>query len=492
MSKELAELLYPTVKQTVKDILETKWDNKGKPALRIAPSPTGFLHVGTIGTALCDYMFARANGGKCYIRIEDTDQKREVENAAQLTLQTFENYGISFDNPEIFYQSKRLHIYHVFAKDLVARGRAYPCFCTESDLSTMRETQEKQKLTTGYYGQFAKCHGMPLEQISARLEKGDPWVLRAVLYTDKERITWHDLIRGDMALPPVQNHPVIVKSNGIPPYNLACMVDDILMGTTHVVRGEEWIASAAEHLQLYEAMGFPHPHYAHIPVICVEENGNKRKLSKRKDREAIAQNFLDEGYPADAVLEYLLTINNSDFELWRIANPTTPWRDFRFRFEKMGSNSPLFDWDKLNHISQNVIANMTCEQINKAVEEYFIKYPNRGAGGHPLQKSDLEKIFTVLAIDRGTERPRKDIAKYSEILTEFDYLFKLVKMTPLLKKYAELIKDVKNKDEWFALVKERATDFGFKNVREFTQAIRMELTGREKSTDLYTLSKIML
>jgi len=498
--KQLAELLYPNITQTVEDIVKSSPYPRGKyPALRIAPSPTGFLHLGSVGMALCDYMLARNLGGKCYIRIEDTDQKREVENAAQLTLETFKNYGITFDNEPI-YQSQRVPLYHAFAKRLVEQGLAYPCFCTEHDLTAMRETQEKQKIATGYWGPYAKCRDLTLAQVKANVEKGLPWTLRANLQSKTERITWRDMIRGEMSLPAIQNNPVIVKSNGVPPYNLACMVDDILMGVTYVVRGEEWIASAAEHIQLYAAMGFPHPHYAHMPVICVEENGNKRKLSKRKDREAVAQNFLNDGYPADAVIEYLLTIYNTDFELWRIANPNAPWREFNFRFEKIGCNSMLFDWAKLNNISQNYIAKLTCEQVNAEVEKYFNKKippfvkgvaPQSGDGGF-LSKSDLQKVFTVLAVDRGTERPRKDISKYGDILTEFDYLFKPTNQTPLLKKYAALIKNVNDRDAWFVLVKEKATEFGFKNVREFTQAVRVDLTGRERSTDLFTISKIML
>jgi glutamyl-tRNA synthetase len=479
---KLANLLFPNITKTPKEVLKTKWSKH--PAFRIAPSPTGQLHIGSVGMALCDYMLAKTQHGKCYIRIEDTDQKREVENAAEKTIETFGNYGITFDNADdIPFQSKRTEIYHVFAKDLVVRGLAFPCFCTEGDLSKMRGDQEARKLVTGYYGEFAKCKTLSYDDVEKKIKKGEKWTLRVILPTATERITWDDKVRGHMSLPAVTNCPVIVKSNGIPPYNLAAAVDDTLMGVTNVLRGEEWIASTAEHLQLYSALNLPAPEFAHLPVICILDNGNKRKLSKRKDRESIAQLFLDDGYPREAVLEYLLTILNTDYEIWRTANPKAHFTDFHFRFEKIGSNSPLFDWDKLNDISKNLIANMSQKEVEKRTRDFF---------GDKITEDEYKNVFALLAIDRGTDRPRKDIAKFGEIKTEFDYLFKPLKITPLLKRYAELLKTIKDKDVWFANVKTRAVEFGFKNVREFTQALRVELTGRERSTDLYTISKILL
>jgi len=255
------------------------------------------------------------------------------------------------------------------------------------------------------------------------------------------------------------------------------------MGITHIVRGEEWLSSTPEHIQIKQALKFAPVHYVHLPVICKIEDGNKRKLSKRKDHEALVEYFLRAGYPTDAVIEYLLTIFNSDFEPWRLANPKTPWQNFEYRFEKIGSNSPLFDWDKLNDISKTIIANMSCKEIDKEVKNFF---------GDKMTNEQFNKIATLLAIDRGSERPRKDISKYSDILTEFDYIFAPVKTTPLLKKYAEIVKKSPDRDTWFNTCKERAQEFGFKNVRDFTQALRVELTGREKTTDLYTISKILL
>ena len=408
---------------------------KKTPAFRIAPSPTGQMHIGTLGMALCNMMLAKNMGGKNYVRIEDTDQAREVEGATESLLKEFAFFEIKFDNEPII-QSQRIEIYKKYAEKLISEGKAY------RDEGAVRF-------------------------------KAPP----------KTEITWTDLIKGEMKLPGLERDPVILKSNGYPPYNLAANVDDYLMGITHVLRGEEWLPSTAEHIQLRHALGFGVPNYAHMPVLCVLEDGKKRKLSKRKDKQALAGYFIEQGYPKQAVIEYLLTVYNTDYELWRTDNPDKDWRDFPFRFEKIGSNSPLFDWDKLNDISKNIIAKMSCEQINAEVKKYF---------GDKLTPEQYEKVFTLLAVERGTDRPRKDIAKFSEILTEFDFIFKPVKMTPLLKKYAELVKSAKDKDQWFTACKDRAVEFGFKNVREFTQAVRLELTGREKSTDLYTISKLLL
>jgi len=388
--------------------------------------------------ALCDYMLAKNMDGKFLLRIEDTDQKREVDGAAELIIETLKNFGLSIDNADdIPFQSKRIKIYQEYAQKLIDQGKAY------------------------------RADG-------AVRFKAPP----------KTLISWKDLVKGDMTLPSLERDPVILKSDGFPPYNLACGVDDYLMGVTHVIRGEEWLPSTAEHIQLDDALGFTQRNFAHLPVICIidGETGNKRKMSKRKDREANAQSFLDDGYPADAIIEYLLTIYNTDYELWRTANPNTSWRDFPFRFEKIGSNSPLFDWDKLNDISKNIIANMTCEQINAEVKKFF---------GDKLTDKQLQSVYAVLAVDRGTERPRKDIAKYSEILTEFDYLFKPVKMTPLLEKYAHLIKDADTKEAWLEKVKAHCTANNVK-MRDYTQEIRVALTGREKTTDLYIISKLLL
>jgi len=411
------------------------------PTLRIAPSPTGELHIGSLGMAIVNYMLAKSMGGIFNIRIEDTDQKRQVDGADLRFIEAFERFGLTFANKKnIPYQSTRGKLYQAAAEKLVKAGKAYE------------------------------------EEGCVRLRSN----------LEAEPIKFVDLIKGNMLLPALDRDPVILKSTGIPPYNLAHIVDDLAMGTTHVVRGEEWLPSTAEHIQIYEAIHGTRQtpwQYAHMPVICIMEDGHKRKLSKRKDKEALVQHFLSVGYPTDAIVEYLLTIYNTDYEMWRTQNPNAHWKDFHFRFEKIGSNSPLFDWDKLNNISMNYIAKMKIDELMTEIKAFY---------SDKFSKAQYDNIKTLLNIDRGTERPRKDIVKYADVETEFDYLFRPVKMSKLLEKYKTLLDGACDKDIWFNECKSRATEFGFKNVREFTQAIRVELTGRERSTDLYTISKILL
>jgi len=410
------------------------------PVLRFAPSPTGDLHIGSLGMALVNFMLAKSMGGKVFLRIEDTDQKREVAGSADKLIAQLKEIGIEFDGKPV-YQSKRGDIYKKYADELVAKGLAY------------------------------------VDDGAVRLRLAG---------TDIPPIKWHDLVKGDMVIPAVcDRDPVIVKSTGIPPYNFAHIVDDTLMGTTHVVRGEEWIPSTAEHFQIHMALfgGTPPWSYAHMPVISILDNGNKRKLSKRKDKEALVEHFLSVGYPIDAIIEYLLTLYNTDYEIWRTANPNAKWIDFNFRFEKIGSNSPLFDWEKLDSISSTLISKMKIEPLMREIKKFF---------GDKLTATQYDHVKTLLNVDRDTDRPRKDITKYADVTTEFDYVFRPVKISPLLKKYAELLHASRDKDDWFTQCKTRATEFGFKNVREFTQAIRVELTGRERSTDLYAISRILL
>ena len=413
------------------------------PIFRIAPSPTGEMHIGTVGMALCDYMLARTMGGKCYLRIEDTDQKREVKGATERLLKSFKKFGIHFDNQDnIAVQSTRGEIYKKYAEELIAKNQAY------RDDGAIRFRAPK---------------------------------------TTPSAIKWKDLVKGEMALPPLERDPVIMKSNGLPPYNLAATVDDYLMGVTHVLRGEEWLVSTAEHIQLRQAVFGESANwqYAHLPVICIEEDGKKRKLSKRKDKEALAEHFLGMGYPADAVIEYLLTLYNTDFELWRIKNPDIPWHEFNFRFEKIGSNSPLFDWNKLDNISRNVIAKMSCEQVREVFGAW--------AAEHNISQEDTRKGSEVLCIDRGQSRPRKDVAKWSDVLTLYSYLFKdegIITDKAVINDYKKTYDPNDSKDEWFAKIKKYCEESG-KSVRDVTGAIRMAYTGRENTPDLWAILKII-
>ncbi|KAI4453316.1 glutamate--trna ligase [Holotrichia oblita] len=468
---------------------------------------------------LCDISLARSLGGKALLRIEDTDQKREVQGATQAYVDIMKRCGMEFDEGfdgqkdygkyGPYVQSHRKDIYHVFGKRLVELGRAYPCFCTEDDLDNIRKQQETKKQKTGYYGEYAVCKNLTFDQIKQKIESGKSWVLRADFGTAGDtRITWKDLVKGDMSAPTETNDPVIIKSNGIPPYNLAHIVDDTLMHISHVIRGEEWLVSTAQHIQLFNLFDLTHPNYLHMPVICIEEDGNKRKLSKRKDREAVVENFLNDGYPVEALIEYLLTLYNTDFEIWRIQNPNSPYQEFKFTTEKIGSNSPLFDWKKLNDISKNIIAKKTCVQINEEVKNFFAKRTDEES---KAINKNLDKVFAALAIDRETEKPRKDIVKYSDIYSLYSYLFdgnfNVGELNrDIIKAYADIYNPKDTKDEWFARIKQMCPGLGYcDNIKEYkqnpsaykghvgdvTQAIRLAVCGRENTPDLYAILKIL-
>ena len=509
-NKEIAKLLFPNVTGTVEDLYKKFPPRKkgGEVVTRIAPSPTGFLHIGTLGMTLADLMLARANNGTVFLRIEDTDQKREVEGATKEYIKQFDKCGIKFDEGfdgeknygdyGPYVQSQRIEYYHIFAKKMVEDGIAYPCFCTSEQLDKIREAQEKTKQKTGYYGGYARCKDLTADQIKKNIAENRAFVIRANFSKWNEnandevhRIHWVDLVKGNMSLPAEINDPVIIKSNGIPPYNLAHVVDDTLMRVTHVLRGEEWLVSVAQHLQLFDLCGIKNvPHYVHMPVICVQEGERKRKLSKRKDKEAIVENFLTAGYPVVALIEYLLTLYNTDFEMWRIANPNLPYTEFKFTTQKIGSNNPLFDLNKLDDISKKIIAKMTCAQINSEVKRFFAT--------QKITNSDLEKIYKVLAIDRETEKPRKDIVKYSDIPHLYSYILSgwdgatgaSETEKHIAHNYAKIYNHSDNKEQWFARIKEQSAKDGVA-VKDYAGAIRLAITGRTNTPDLYTIMQII-
>jgi len=496
-NKELANLLFPHVIKTVEDYLQMYPPRKGV-ALRLAPSPTGDVHIGSLGMAVVCRKIADQLGGIVFLRIEDTDQKREIKGATERLIEVVERFRIWFDEGfdgkhsygkyGLYRQSDRKDIYHTFAKRMVEKGRAYPCFCTSNELDTMRENQQKNKQNTGYYGDFVKCSNISFKDIKKRIEDGGEWVLR-FLPQEEGRVEWNDLVRGKSSLPATNNHPIILKSNGLPPYNLAHIVDDTLMRTSHVVRGEEWLPSTAEHIQIYKALFGKEMawEYCHMPVISIEENGNKRKLSKRKDKTALVEYFLDIGYPPQAVKEYLLTLYNTDFEMWRIQNPKTDIKEFNFRFGKIGKNSPLFDIAKLNHISREVISRMTNAEIKHYVKEFFTGRKDKES---KAILENFDRILAMLAIDRETEKPRKDIGKWIDIYDEYSYVIpseatkNLGAIEPRLKGF-ELYKKDETKEQWLARVKEIGS------LKEVMPIIRKFVTGRESSPDLYQIIKIV-
>lgn len=559
--RELAELLFPNIKKTPQD-WTGKYPKRGTTAYRIAPSPTGYVHIGTIAQALINGALARKSGGVFYLRIEDTDDKRFIGDAVDNMRTTFERFGIKFDEGAFdggkygpYVQSERIEIYHAFAKYMVENGAAYPCFCTAEELSGIREKQQKNSEKTGYYGKYAKCRKLLFDEMKQKVAAGEKWALRAdfsawnigaaegstprgkgavqdgtakggtAVYGDgtvqpdtAARISWTDCVKGEMSLPAEINDPIILKSNGVPPYNFAHVVDDLLMGTTAVVRGEEYIVSTPQHIQLAAAIcasaqgktngGYKYQ-YAHMPTISVSDNGNKRKLSKRKDKMALALNLLAEGYPAAAIKEYLLTLYNTDFESWRTANPAADIEKFDFKIEKVGTNNPLFDTAKLSDISKNILARQSCGEIVSLFSEFYSLYKP-----FELSAGDKLRVEKMLCVERGGERPRKDLVKFGDIPRLYDYIFAdfrgQKKRTDGEKKvlagYAASYSADDSKDRWFKKIKQLAADSNFAlDKNEYRQApekfngtladcvgiVRTAVTGRENTPDLWSICQIL-
>ena len=432
----LADKLFPHIHKTPEDILAqypARQLPEGAKVTRMGPSPTGFMHLGNLYGALVDERLAHQSGGVFYLRIEDTDKKREVEGGVQTIIDAFSAFGLPFDEGATldgergdygpYHQSQRAEIYQTFVKSLVQRGLAYPCFATEEELAAMRQQQEAAKENFGYYGKYAVWRDRPMEDIEAELAKGTPHVVRFRSEGSIEHKVKHeDLVKGKMEVTENDQDVVILKSDGIPTYHFAHVVDDHLMGTTVVVRGEEWLATLPVHLQLFRAMGWKAPKYAHTAQLMKidEQTGSKRKLSKRKDPELALTFYNQQGYPAPSVLEYLMTLLNSNFEEWRRANPDKPMNDFPFSTKKMSGSGALFDIDKLGDVSKNVISRMTAEQVYDAVAAWSVQ---NDPDFHALFTREPDKSRAFLAIGRGGKKPRKDLALWSDVKPYMDFLF---------------------------------------------------------------------
>ena len=369
----LAEAMFPTIDKTPEEyeaLYPPRQLPEGARVTRIAPSPTGYLHIGTLYMAMIDRLTASTPGSVFYVRLEDTDKKREMEGGADDILAGLNHYGLTIDEGFVapgtergaygpYQQSRRAAIYQCYVKELVRQGLAYPCFCTQEQLDEVRQRQEAEKQRTGYYGAYAACRDRSPEEALEEVRAGRPYVVRLRSPGSEERrIKFDDLIRGVIEMPENDQDIVLLKSDGIPTYHFAHAVDDHLMRTTHVIRGDEWIASTPIHLQLFRLLGFKPPKYVHVSPIMKEDNGGRRKISKRKDPEAAVRFFAEEGYPADCVMEYLMTIASSDYEDWRRRNPDAPRSAYPFNLKKMSPSGALFDADKLNDVSKNVIGRM--------------------------------------------------------------------------------------------------------------------------------------
>ncbi len=434
--KELADLIFPDVTETIED-LEKRYPPRNLTrenyVTRFAPSPTGFLHTGSLFTALVAKTFAKQTGGVYYFRLEDTDQKREIKGTGDQLCHELARFGVIQDEgymgdsyPEKgeygpYVQSKRADIYKVCIKHLVSIGRAYPCFCSKEELDDLRKVQEINKVIPGYYGEYAKCRNIKPTEAKKLIQQGKPYVIRFRSEGDhKNFIKVHDMVRGDLNLSQNDQDIVILKSDGLPTYHFAHLVDDHFMRSNLITRGEEWLSSLPIHLELFQSMGWEAPNYAHLPVIMVNdaETGNKRKLSKRKDKEASVAYFIQEGYPVMGLIKYLLTIANSNFEEWLLQNPTASVDNFKLSFEKMSLDGALFDLPKLNDISKNVIAYMTKEELFDVSYNWAKEFSPETLA---FIEKNKDRYMKIINIERGLEKPRKDYIKYSDIFPKVKF-----------------------------------------------------------------------
>ncbi len=529
----LAQLLFPQLTATPEEMIArypARQLPEGARVTRMAPSPTGFMHLGNLYGALVDERLAHQSGGIFYLRIEDTDKKREVENGVATILDAFTSFGLPFDEGASvdgetgdygpYRQSKRAEIYQAFVKKLVMEGQAYPCFCTEDELAAMRAEQERNKENFGYYGKYAVWRDRPLEDIRAELDKGTPYVVRFRSQGSIENKVRHeDLVKGKMEVTENDQDVVILKSDGIPTYHFAHVVDDHLMGTTVVVRGEEWLATLPVHLQLFRALGWKPPKYAHTAQLMKidEETGSKRKLSKRKDPELALSFYAQQGYPAPSVLEYLMTLLNSNFEEWRRANPDQPMDAFPFSTKKMSGSGALFDIDKLKDVSKNVISRMTADEVyEQAAAWAAVNDPDF----HALLTRGPAYTKAILAIGRGGKKPRKDIALWTDVKPYLDFMFDelfqpdytLPANVPardakaILAAFESQFDGNDTPDDFFAKMKALAETHGYapetklykKNpeqykghVGDISMVIRVAVAGRQNAPDLQSVMHIL-
>ena len=530
--EDLANYIFPEITETIAD-LEAKYPARklpeGAEVTRFAPSPTGFLHLGSLFTSLVAHKVAKDTNGVFYLRLEDTDTKREVEGSGDELVRQLAYFGIDPKEGYLgkdvgdygpYKQSERAYIYKVCIKELMKKGRAYPCFCSAEQLEETRQIQEAMKEIPGYYGDYAICRTLTPDEAIERIENGDPYVIRFRSNGNhNNKITFHDEVRGDISIAENDMDIVILKSDGLPTYHFAHAVDDHFMHTTTVIRGEEWISSAPIHIELFETLGFKRPRYAHLPVIMKLDNGNKRKLSKRKDPEASVSHFIEEGFPKEALLVYLMSIANSNFEEWTAENHSYNLDDFKFSFEKMSLDGVLFDQDKLNFFSKEIIALMSAEEVYNRVLEW--------ATGEFRERliAYKETSIAALNIERGGEKSRKDYACYKDLYPIISLFYKEdndkefaengLSFNPNIPTSVikEVLEDFMNSndyslgnDVWFSTVKELGARHKFAesgkifkqnpdqyigHVGDVAEIIRLAVTNRKNSPNLHDVLVIL-
>ena len=532
--KDLANLIFPDAKSI--EYYEEKYPERNLPegamVVRIGPSPTGSVHIGTIYQALIARTLADKTNGVFFLRIEDTDQKREVENGITDILDSLKYFeelpDEGMDTETTWHgeygpyrQSMRKEIYIAYAKYLIEQGKAYPCFATAEELDEMRKTQETAGVRPGYYGVWAKYRNLSVEEAVEKIKNGEPYIIRFKSNgSEEKKIKVHDVIKGNVIFPENDQDIVIIKADGLPTYHFAHAIDDHLMHTTHVIRGDEWLSSLPIHVQLFQVLGFKAPKYAHTATILKNDNGNKRKISKRKDPEASASYYKEVGIPVQAVKEYLLNIANSSFEIWRKQNPEKSIKEFDFQLNKMSVSGALFDMVKLNDIGKNVISRYTAEQVYdeslawaKRYDESLVELLN-----------DKDYSLKVLNIERGKAKPRRDIAKWSDVKNCIEYMyddkfftntdeyeFDKISNKEEIKKILDLYMskyydEADDQQTWFNKMKDLAEEMGYaREVKEYKQnpdnfpghvgdistVIRVAITKRRNTPDLYEIMHVL-
>ena len=531
--KEYADLLLPNIDKTIEDYKKIYPDrnlSEGAIVTRYAPSPTGYVHMGALFSAFIASKMAKQSSGVFFLRIEDTDKKREIENGVTGIIKDLKNYGIKIDEGMIsenewigeygpYIQSKRKEIYQTFAKHLIMNDLAYPCFCTEEDLENIRKEQESIKDRIGYYGKWARDRYLSHEEVVNRINNGEKYVIRLKSPGKFEnKVIYDDLVKGKLELPENDLDIIIIKGDGLPTYHFAHLVDDYLMGTTHVIRGDEWLSSVPIHLQLFKVFGFKPPKYAHISPLLKEDNGTRRKLSKRKDPEAAISYYHEKGIPTQAVLLYLCTVANSNFEMWYLQNKDKTIDDFKLEFKKISASGSLFDVDKLLNISKNYISLLSAVDVYNNTLEYSKNYDNEL---YELLTKYKDYSINVMNIEREQKKPRKDLAMFSdfrkqnwymydELFTNLNYEWQNItdkeEIKNILNLYISKYDVNDDKDTWFNKVKEVCDALGYAsdmksykenpnnykgNIADVSNVLRVGLTTKSMTPDLYEIMKLL-
>ena len=528
---ELANLLYPNITKTIED-LEKEYPNRnlkeGAEVCRFAPSPTGRMHMGNLYASFIPEVMANQTEGVFILRIEDTDNKRAIENGIELILNDLEHYNYIVNEHPIkggnygpYIQTERKEIYHIVAKYLVSIGRAYPCFCTEEDLTKMRELQESKKTRIGYYGKYAKCRNLTYDEIKEKIDNGEKWVLRLKSIGNfNKKLIFKDLVKGTIELPENDIDQVLIKSDGIPPYAFAHVCDDHFMRVTTVTRDDSYISSVPYHLELWNACGFKPPKFAHLLPLNKKEDNTIRKISKRKDPEAAVSFYHEKGIPIEAIKLYFATIMNSNFEAWFLQNPTESYRNFKFAFNKMSKSGPIFDLDKLTNLSKEYISRLKADELYEKLLEWSLEFDKTFA---ELIKKYKDYTINVLNIEREQKKPRKDYTAYGEIknliwymydelfdyqdIYEFQNITDKKEISNILNTYIEkYYNETDDKDTWFNKMKELCDELGYAsnmkeykenpkkfkgNVSDVSTVIRVALTKKSMTPDLYEILRLL-